>query len=145
MIGVYFGEINTGRLKRLPYLGYGLLITVALFILMFAFVVMIAGAESIIGGDFSETQRRLTDMFGIPVIVLFVILFLGFLFASANLMAKRARDIGWPGWWTVLAVFAATVVISFMFSETMANILNFIIILPFLFIPSDKFERKNVT
>jgi uncharacterized membrane protein YhaH (DUF805 family) len=47
-----------------------------------------------------------------------------FLFIGVNIMAKRIRDIGLPGWWTVLAVFIVSGVVSYLVSDNAGSIVN---------------------
>ena len=50
--------------------------------------------------------------------------------------AKRIRDIGMPGWWTVMVIFLLDFFVSY-FSQEAATGMHFLIWVILLLIPSD--------
>ena len=141
MLNTYFGGIRTGRLKRLAYLGWGVLLGIlgALIFLGLAFV--IGAAEQAAGGDIGQAQARLQQQFGVAgfVAVLAILLLLGF--ANLNLIAKRIRDMGVPGWWGVLGLVILGGVIG-QLPELAASIASTVIWLGLLLVPSNAFAGK---
>ena len=141
MFNALLGEIKEGRLVRLPYLGYSLLLI--LFVVVFAGVVIMAigAGEHIIGGDLQQTQDKLRARFTLPFFIVFG-LFLGLIvFAGLNIMAKRIRDTGLLGWWVVLAIIVGTGVVSVVISNEASSGLHTLIWIALLLIPSDVFTK----
>lgn len=118
MFRAYFGDLSTGRLARLPFLGYLVLLSVLFVFYGLGIAFGIGVAEYLIRGDLPAAQVYLTEHVGLPVIILtgFFILILGF--AKLNLIAKRIRDMGLPGWWTLLGIYLAFGLVSFVLPST---------------------------
>ena len=141
MLKRLFGEITNGRLVRLPYLGYSLLLAVLSVCCLLAIGLMIGVGEQLIGGDLQQAQAKLAEWFTLPFLVVFGLVGALFLFAGANIMAKRIRDIGLPGWWSVLAIVVLTGVVSVAISAQASNGLYLLISLVLLLIPTDAFAN----
>lgn len=137
MLKIYFGDLKSGKIVRLPYLGYSLLLTAIIFVFALGVVFAIGAAEHLIGGDIQQAQELLRQRFGILTVFVFVIFGAAVFFASINLMAKRLRDIGLPGWWSVLTIAVFQAVISSFVSQEAAGGLHTLIWLALLFIPSN--------
>ena len=50
MSKIYFGELSTGRLARLPYLGYSLLLVAMFLAIGFAILQATKGVGALLGG-----------------------------------------------------------------------------------------------
>jgi uncharacterized membrane protein YhaH (DUF805 family) len=137
MIRVLFGELQTGRLKRLPYLGYSVLLSVLMIVAGMALAYVAGIGEMLLAGDFEAAQAHMSENFSIVAVLLFIAVSLLFLFAGINIMAKRFRDIGLPGWWMVLAVIVVTGLVSVLVSDEASNILQTVIWIVLLLIPGD--------
>jgi uncharacterized membrane protein YhaH (DUF805 family) len=124
MIKALFGEVKTGRLMRLQYLGYSVLLSLLMFGFGIAVVMAIGVGEHIAGGDLQQVQDQLLEQLTLPVILVMAVVMPLFLFIGVNIMAKRIRDIGLPGWWTVLAVFIVSGVVSYLVSDNAGSIVN---------------------
>ncbi len=141
MIKTFFGDIKSGRLQRLPYLGYSVLVAILFFLVMFAIVATIAGAEKIIGGNLQAAQQILRENFS-GIFLIFVALFVFVLgFVSANIAAKRFRDMGLPGWWAVAVVVVLSGLISAVISQNIGNAISGASFLILLFVPSNTFGK----
>jgi uncharacterized membrane protein YhaH (DUF805 family) len=138
------GDIKTGRLMRLQYLGYSLLLSLLMFGFGFAVITAIGAGEHIIGGDLQQAQDKLREMFTLPVMIVFAVASAFFLFAGANIMAKRLRDIGLPGWWLVLAIFVISGVVSYQVSNEVSSGLNTMIWVVMLLVPGNAFAKRTV-
>jgi uncharacterized membrane protein YhaH (DUF805 family) len=136
MLKRIFGEIANGRLTRLPYLGYSVLLAALSVGFVVALGLMIGAGEQLIGGDLQQAQAKLAEWFTLPFMVVFGLVVALFVFAGANIMAKRIRDIGLPGWWSVLAIVVLTGVVSVAISAKASNGLYLLITLALLLIPS---------
>jgi len=143
MFRVLFGDVNNGRLARLPFLGYWILISVIIIVIGFGIGAAIGVAENLAGGDIQGAQAKLQDQFGIPGLLLLTVIYAALLFAGLNLEAKRIRDIGLPGWWAVLGVFVVGIVIALAISQPAAGGFNFVIWLALLLVPANTFGGKS--
>jgi uncharacterized membrane protein YhaH (DUF805 family) len=85
----------------------------------------------------------LRQRFGALAIFITVIFGIAVFFASINLMAKRIRDIGLPGWWSVLVIAVIQSVLSSAVSEEVAGGLHTLIWLALLFIPSNALSHSQ--
>jgi len=141
MITTLFGDIASGRLARLPFLGYLLLL--AALVIGFAFVVglMIGAAEQLIGGDLQQAQAKLAEWLSLPFMIVLGLVVAAITFAGANIEAKRFRDIGLPGWWSVFAVILVTAAFSVAVSPQASNALHGLITLALLLIPTDRLAK----
>ena len=135
------GDVSNGRLARLPFLGYSLLVSVLLIGFVLAIIVAIGAGEHLIGGDLQQAQAKLREWFTLPFLIVFGLIIALVLFVSANLKAKRFRDIGLPGWWSVLAVVVLTGVVSAAVSNQASNSLYWLIWLALVLIPSNTFGK----
>ena len=141
MLKTLFGDIHSGKLKRLPYLGYSLLISFLAVLFFLLIAAAIGVVEHMIGGDLQQAQEQLQEDLSLPAILVFGVLVITLLYCAANILAKRIRDTGLPGWATVFIIMFVTGVISFLVSPDVSNILHFAIMLAFLLIPSNTFSR----
>ena len=142
MMTVLFGDIKNGRLQRLQFLGYSLLVSVLTVVIMMGVVVAIAGAEKFAGGDLQQAQAAIRESLGGPFMVIFAIFMLVIFFIQANLMAKRIRDMGLPGWWVVLALVIIAGLVGGMMSEQAGGVFQGIVTLILLFVPSNSFAKS---
>jgi uncharacterized membrane protein YhaH (DUF805 family) len=142
MFVVLFGDIKNGRLQRLPFLGYSLLIFVLLMLVMMGIVLAIVGAEKFVGGDLQQAQAAIAQSLGIPFVVLFAIFMVVMFFIEANVMAKRIRDIGLPGWWVVLALAVIGSVVGRMVSEQAGGSFQMLVFVLLLLVPSNSFGKS---
>ena len=66
-----------------------------------------------------------------------------FVFVGGNIMAKRIRDIGLPGWWMVLAIFLVSGAVSYGISDHLSNGLNTLIWLVLLLVPTNALAKAT--
>ena len=104
MIGDYFGSALSGRLQTKRFI----ILWLALMLAFTAFGLLIGAsigvAERLIGGDLATAQKLLIEKLGLPAIIGVFVIFILFAFAKLNIIAKRARDIGMPGWLTAIVL-----------------------------------------
>lgn len=93
-------------------------------------------AENLVGGDIQQAQSQLREQFGAPAIIVVGVIFLVLFLAHLNLMAKRVRDMGLPGWWTVLALIVVAALISGLVSQQASGAFNSLVWLALLLIPT---------
>jgi uncharacterized membrane protein YhaH (DUF805 family) len=102
IIPTLFAELTSGRLGRLPFVLYvtGLHLSLLLFML---WVGISAGlAEHAASGDLAAARQALSDWMSLPTLTLSAVFLLAATFANFNLLAKRIRDMGLPGWISLL-------------------------------------------
>jgi uncharacterized membrane protein YhaH (DUF805 family) len=143
MLKALFGDIAEGRLQRLQFLGYWLFLVLLSFGFAIAVGLSIGAAEQLIGGDLQQAQDKLREWLSLPFLAVFAVVGVLFLFAELNIVAKRVRDIGLPGWWMVLAIVVVTGGTSFAISGQAGNGLSTLIMAALLLIPSDACARKE--
>ena len=171
MLKTYFGEWSTGKLQRLPYLGYHLLLMVLIIAIIMGTIFTIGAAENFIGGNLAETQKMLMDKFGFVAIAGIVTLIFIVMLGQLNILGKRIRDMGLPVLMTILGIMlislilnialppqevamsaaaiqtaddsAATVATATTSTNVIIQIFDMIVFLCLVFIPSNTFGSKN--
>jgi len=142
MLNVFIGDIKTGRLLRIQYLGYSLALFLLVFVFMMLIVLAIGVGEHILGGDLQEAQAQLREWFTFPFMIVFGLFMLVMSFMSFNIMAKRIRDIGLPGWWVILLLVILESVISYSISQQASSGLHTLSWILLVLIPTDSFAKK---
>ena len=142
MFNAFFGDIANGRLMRLRYLGYSLLLGFLFIVFGLAVGLAIGVGEDLIGGNLQQAQDQLRAWFTLPFMIVFGLVVALFLFIGANLKAKRLRDIGLPGWWSVLAIAVLTGVLSVAVSKEAGNGLYLLIWLALVLVPSNTLGKR---
>ena len=142
MLTALFGDITNGRLQRLPFLGYSVLVTLLFFGFVFGVVFAIGAGEKLIGGDLQQAQDTLAQALGIPFIIIFALFMAVMIFVQMNLMAKRIRDMGLPGWWVVLALVIVSGLLGSMVSEEAGGGFHSLVFLILLLVPSNAFGKS---
>jgi uncharacterized membrane protein YhaH (DUF805 family) len=170
MLKTYFGEWGTGRLQRLPYLGYHILLMVLIIASIFGAIMLVGTIENIIGGSLEETQTMLLDKFGIIGIIGIVVLIFITMLGQVNILGKRIRDMGLPVLWTILGIVGISMILNLIFppevsmaaasvqttdgsatamaastttTSMVLQIFDMIVFACLVFIPSDTFNAKN--
>lgn len=171
MLKVYFGEWGNGRLKRLAYLGYYLLLMVLFAAILFGSIFAVGATENIMNGDIAATQAMLLDRFGFVFIALIFVFMIAMMVAQINILAKRIRDMGLPAVWTILGIIAVSLVLNILFpaqsvevhtavvktaegtmaaaethattASTIVQLFDLVVFLCLIFIPSDAFSKNR--
>lgn len=156
MLKIFFGEVVSGRLKRLPFLGYYFLLNIIIIAIVLGGVFMLGMTEQLIGGNLQEVQAKIAQNLGLSAVIGGAILAIAIMFASLNLVAKRVRDMGLSGWWITLATMLVLGVAGAILGgdgiqdPSMQNpytqvitILQAIFILFLLLVPSNAFGRNT--
>jgi uncharacterized membrane protein YhaH (DUF805 family) len=140
MFNVLWGDIQAGRLQRLPFLGWHLLVTLIAALLAFGIGAAIGAAERMAGGEPLETEVALAESLGtigmLTIAALFALLLLG----QLNLMAKRVRDMGLPAaWLIVLGWLVLSGLLSSAGGAALGGLLSLLVLLALLFVPTGAF------
>jgi len=117
MFRALFKDVANGHMARLSYLGHSILLFLLLMAYMLIVVLAIGAGEHIIGGDLQQAQDQLRGLLTLPFLIVTGIVMGLLMFAGLNIMAKRIRDIGLPGWWMVLALIVLGMLLSYFVSQ----------------------------
>ena len=167
MWDIYFGQWKEGKLKRLAYLGYDVLLMVIAFAVIMGVIMFFGGLESSMGSSFDEMFAGL----GIVVVLFIFLFFLLVLVANLNIMAKRIRDMGLPAWGSVIGIIIVSMILGALFPDRqteisavvadtqeglsaamdanastgslVVDIFNLIVFAFLVFVPSDTFGKKE--
>ena len=142
MLNNLIGNIKNGRLIRLQYLGYFVLLNFMIFFFAFGTILAIGAGEHIIGGNLQEAQAQLREWFTLPFILVFALFMIVFSFMNLNIMAKRIRDIGLPGWWSILVILILEAIISFVVSQQASSGIHSLVWLLLVLVPSNSLGKK---
>ena len=151
MLNTYFGDITSGRLQRLPFIGYIVLLHVLFVVLVLAGAAGLGVVENLVGDDLTHTQQMLAEKIGLPTMIIIGIVIAAVFFATLNLEAKRIRDMGLPGWWTLLAIWIISVILIALLAGLVnpelgnhtSSIISAIAFLALIVIPSDTFSMSD--
>ena len=136
-ISELFCDIRNGRLSRLRFL----VCYIATFALPLLFFCLICIPLFLLL-DPIESFNIVTTVLAIPIIVFGIAL----LFASANIEAKRFRDMGLPGWGMLIMHIFVVLIVNIIFDDDYLAIVELIINLPIFlclfFIPTNFFNSK---
>lgn len=143
MFKVLFIDIVGGRLTRLHYLAYLLLLSLLSIGFGLAVVLAIGVSEHIVGGNLQQAQEQLREWFSLPFLIIFGLISTLFVFSGFNIMAKRIRDIGLLGWWVTLAIIALEIIASLLFSRQAGSGLHALVLMALLLTPTDAMARYS--
>jgi uncharacterized membrane protein YhaH (DUF805 family) len=139
MFRTLFGEIQDGRLQRLQYLGWYIVLAVLMLLVGLGIGAGIGIAERMVGGSLAEAQALITERFGAVGLIGIVVVCGVLLFAYTNIAAKRVRDMGLPGWWVILAAVIVGALISAFAGQQVSGLWTLATTLALLLIPSSAF------
>ena len=171
MLKIYFGEWGTGKLQRLPYFGYHILLIVLIMAIILGTVFAVGAAENFMGGNLAETQKMLMDKFGFVAIAGIMFLIFVAMLGQVNILLKRIRDMGLPVLMTIIGIMiislilnialppqevamsaaavqtangsAAAVATTVTTANIFVQIFDMIVFLCLVFIPTNTFGSKN--
>lgn len=144
MFKIFFGDIKIGKIRRLAFLGYSLLIQIVVFGFVFFIVYTMGISEELLNEDLFEIQSLIKNN---GILLFFIIVFvIGMslaIFAGTNLIAKRIRDIGLSGWLTVLIIFILQINILLFMSEQIYSGLQLILTITLILTPTGLLNNKK--
>ncbi len=115
MLKTYFGEWGNGKLQRLPYLGYHVLLMFLVVAIILGGIFAVGAAENLIGGDLLNTQKMIMDKFGIVAIIGISLLMFIAMLGQVNILGKRIRDMGLPVLWTIFGLIVISIALNVAF------------------------------
>lgn len=143
MFNDYFGSVSDGRLGTRRFIMLWLVLIAGFVILGLLIGASIGVAERLIGGDVEAVRKTLSQNFGLPVIIALAVIFVAFAFANLNILAKRARDVGLPGWITAIVIAGLSGGVSQATGSGAVAGLGLLLTLILAFIPSNQFRRND--
>ena len=144
MLKTILGDIQSGRLQRLPYLGYYLTIVLLILLAGLGIGVSAGVAERMVGGDLADAQQLIAEKLGVIGLLLILALFAVLLFAQLNIAVKRVRDIGLAApWLLLLGVLILVGAVSRLVGPELAGILNLVVFLALLLTPSGTLSKGS--
>jgi uncharacterized membrane protein YhaH (DUF805 family) len=135
-----FAELKLGRLARLPFILYvtGLQLSLLLFLLWVAFSAGLA--EPAASGDLEAVQQALTDWMSLPTLLMSAVFALPVIFAHFNILAKRIRDIGLPGWISLLVY----VIVRSLLGTVAGLVLDLLFMILLCFVASNAIKKNRL-
>lgn len=112
MLKTYFGEWGTGKLQRLPYFGYHILLIVLIIAIILGSIATVGAVENFMGGNLAETQKMLMDKFGFVAIAGIMILIFAAMLGQLNILGKRIRDMGLPVLMTIIGIMLISLILN---------------------------------
>lgn len=143
MLKIFWGEVRTGRLKRLPYVACFVTLNVLLGLLLFAGVMLMGFDETLLEGGAEQIQKAFADNLSMPVMLIGGLLVMFCTLASMNIMAKRLRDIGLPGWWSTLGIALLSLILSFQVAGSIGDGFQLLVLLALLLLPSGILSKQQ--
>ena len=139
----YLSEISDGRLASVPFLVRWLVLLAVFFALLIGIGAAIGLTERIVGGDLKALRQKLTSNLGGPLAISLLIAFLVFAFANLNIIAKRARDVGLPGWLTAIVIGALSGGATQVTGQAATGGLGLLLLLILAFLPTNMIRQKS--
>jgi uncharacterized membrane protein YhaH (DUF805 family) len=143
MIRTLFADLSSGRLQRLPYLGWYAVLALFVLVIGFGIGASIGLAERASGGEAADAQMVITEHLGVVGLVLIIAIFSVLLFAHLNIAAKRIRDMGLPGWLVLLGLIIVGGLIGTLAGQGIGALFNLLGLLALFLIPSNAFGKSN--
>lgn len=137
----YLGDVRAGRLKTSRFVVLWVMLVVLFVLVGLLLGASIGIAEHLLGGDLATAQASLRQQLAMPAIIAVVLGFVLLAFAKLNIVAKRARDIGLPGWLTAIIVAGLVGGTSQLTAGAPAGGLGMLLLIVLAFIPTDAFRR----
>ena len=136
MLRTVFADVRDGRISRLGFLA-ALLALSAVGMAMMLGVFWISGAASVAvsPGVGTDPAERVVETLGRPWLLVLSAIGMTVFFGQANLWAKRFRDLGQPGWWAVMAVIVAGLLLADLAGRAAASAAHLAVLLVLLVVP----------
>ncbi|NEV63808.1 DUF805 domain-containing protein [Thiorhodococcus minor] len=141
MLKTLYGEILTGRLKRLPYLGYSLLLLLVVLLLAIGIDASIGLSERLASGEQVGTGALIWDELGLRGLVAIGLALAALTLAQINIAVKRIRDIGLPPWWALITIVVLGFFSAIIGGSQLASGVDLLVFLSLLILPTDSFGK----
>ncbi|EKV32161.1 hypothetical protein C882_3225 [Caenispirillum salinarum AK4] len=138
-----FGNLRHGTMHRVPFFWHIAGLWAVGGAAVMAVVVGMGINQPTDGMTPEQAGQAVRDALGPVVHTVLVVLAAVLVFAQVNIMAKRLRDTGLPGWLTLVAVVAVTGLVSGFISPAAGGLVNIVFWLALLFTPPVVFARRK--
>ncbi|WP_404382422.1 DUF805 domain-containing protein [Caenispirillum salinarum] len=138
-----FGNLRHGTLHRAPFFWHIAGLWAVGGAAVMAIVVGLGLNQPTEGMTPEQADQAVRDALGPVVRTVLVLVAAVFLLAQVNMIAKRLRDTGLPGWLTLVAVVAVTGLVSGFISPAAGGLVNIVFWLALLFTPPRAFARRR--
>ncbi len=145
MLKDYLGHFANGRLGRRRYVGLWLGIIGFLILAMLLVLVAVGVGVGLAEGELADLPDRVAAELGFPAIAVLIALALVAMVANLNIVAKRARDTGLPGWPVAVVYLLVSGGGSQAGESGSVGGLGLLIMLILAVIPTDQFRRSAST
>lgn len=143
MLRDYFGDFATGRVKSGQFIALWLVLFVAFIAFGVLIGIGIGVAEQMLGGSILDAQLALRTNIGPIALVIIFVVCCAFMVAKLNIIAKRFRDIGLPGWLTTVIFAGLLSGSAHLVGEATTGSATLVLLLILAFIPTDTFRRQH--
>lgn len=106
-------------------------------------IIAIGIGEHVVEGNLQQAQDQLRQWFTWPFFILFGAALIFILFCQANILAKRIRDIGLPGWWSIFSILVLEITISWVLSSQHDGGVHSLFLIAAILVPSDSFDVRQ--
>lgn len=134
MLGDIWGGWTAGRIGRWRFL---MLYVLLVLTVMAAMALLLGGAY--VTGEIAPDPEQLARTVGLPVLLLVMLVMLACGIGVLNLIGKRGRDAGLPGWVPIVGFLVLAVLVRGM--GMTGNMLIFAFIAVMAWLPTDQFRR----
>ena len=131
-----------GRIGRLAYLGYSVLLAVVGAVFEIGLSILMLGVDAVVNNDADISQLRPESAAEWVAMACYAAYALAFLYFGLNLTAKRFRDMGLPGWKATLGTAAISGVIFLTVAAVAAVAVIVIVSICLLVIPGNAFSKE---
>ena len=138
-----FGAPRQGRMARLAFVIYASAIQLAVLVYVIWVGVAAGLAEQAVDLDLEKAQQQLSDFLSPSLLVFTGVFLTALIYAQFNIVAKRVRDIGLPGWWVILAYVILRVAISAVGFPWVGLLFEVLAMLLLCFVASDTVDRQG--
>ena len=151
MLRAYCGDLTKGRLARLPFLGFWVLLWVLSLLYGLGIAFGLGVVEPLVFEGLAGTREYLLANVGVAVLAALAAFCLAIGFAQLNLIAKRLRDMGGSGWLVLLALALTSASLGYALppgggptapGNLINGVFNGCLLFALLFIPSGLFVRR---
>ncbi len=142
MIQTLFLQGTDGRIGRLAFIGYAVLLAFVGAVFEIGLSILVFGIDAVVNSDADITQFRPESAAQKAVMALYAAYVLVFLYCNLNLTAKRFRDIGLPGWTAAFGFAVAGGVVFLLVSATAGLAFITLVALSLLVIPGNVFSKE---
>ena len=128
-LNILWGDYSNGQLNRVGFFKSALIISSLAVLFLVLILFLIFGAVNIVGGNLQEAQTYITQKLEIPFLIVSVFVIIGLIFAKINICAKRIRNIGLPGWVSLIIAISFNLIVHNIAGQNTGYLFSFLVLL----------------